>query len=79
MQSQAYSPRWSTAAISDAADTSPMELSELGEHVNRCNGMRGRWFALHCIADTVQTFVSARFVTTLAIVGGVVVITALAF
>jgi hypothetical protein len=30
---------WATAA-SDTADTTPMELSALGAHVDRCNGSR---------------------------------------
>ena len=60
-------PRWTTASIPDAADTSPMELSELGAHVSRCNGCRGRWFALRCAADSVHDFIAPRFVTTLLI------------
>jgi hypothetical protein len=76
--SQALSPRWTTATIADAADTAPMELSELGAHVSRCNGSRGRWFALRCSVDAVHDFVAPRFVTTLVIVGGVVALAALA-
>ncbi|MEO8058020.1 MAG: zf-TFIIB domain-containing protein [Burkholderiales bacterium] len=59
------SPRWNTASIADATDTSPMELVELGAHIDRCNGCRGRWFALRCVADAVHDFVAPRFVTTL--------------
>lgn len=72
------SPRWNTAAIPDAADTSPMELSELGAHIERCNGCRGRWFALHCAADAVHDFVAPRFVTTLLVAGVVTGFAALA-
>ncbi len=71
-------PRWSTASFPDATDTSPMELSELGAHIGRCNGCRGRWFALRCAADAVHDFVASKFVTTLVIVGSLVAITALA-
>ena len=60
-------PRWTTASIADATDTAPMELRELGAHVTRCNGCRGRWFALQCAADAVHDFVAPRFVTTLLI------------
>ena len=60
-------PRWTTASIADATDTAPMELSELGAHVTRCNGCRGRWFALRCAADALHDFVAPRFVTTLLI------------
>lgn len=66
------SPRWSTASIADAADTTPMEWQELGAHVNRCNGSRGRWFAARCVADAVHDFVAPRFVTTLFIAGAVI-------
>lgn len=63
----ATSPRWTTASIADAADTSPMELRELVEHVSRCNDSRSRWFALRCAADAVHDFIAPRFVTTLLI------------
>ena len=74
----APSPRWSTASLADATDSAPMELRELGAHVNRCNGCRGRWFALRCAADAVHDFVAPRFVTTLCIVGATIGLTALA-
>ena len=74
----ATSPRWTTASISDAADTSPMELRELGDHVSRCNGSRGRWFAMRCAADAVHDFVAPRFVTTLFIAVAVIGLAALA-
>jgi hypothetical protein len=64
--------RWTTASISDATDTSPMELSELSDHVSRCNGCRGRWFALRCAADAVHDFIAPRFVTTLFIIASVI-------
>ncbi|MES2992793.1 MAG: hypothetical protein V4844_15325 [Pseudomonadota bacterium] len=71
-------PRWTTASIADASATAPMELSELGAHINRCNGCRGRWFALRCAADAVHDFVAPRFVTTLCIASAVIGLTALA-
>jgi hypothetical protein len=61
-------PCWSTASFGDAADTSPMELSALGEHLNLCKGLNGRLFALQCAAQTMHGFVAARFVTTLVVV-----------
>ena len=73
-----HSPRWTTASIPDATDTSPMELSELGAHVDRCNGCRGRWFALRCAADAVHDFVAPRFVTTLLVASLVIGLAALA-
>jgi hypothetical protein len=46
----------------------PMELSALGAHVDRCNGSRGRMFRLQCAADEMIAFVAPRFVTTAVIV-----------
>jgi hypothetical protein len=65
----ASAPFWATASINDAADTSPMELSALGAHVDRCNGSRGRMFGLQCVADAVHGFIAPRFVTTLIVIG----------
>ena len=79
MSSHAFlSPRWTTASIPDATDTSPMELSELGAHIDRCNGCRGRWFALRCVADAVHDFVAPRFVTSLLVAGALAGLAALA-
>lgn len=78
MNTPTFAPRpWSTAAIADAADTSPMELSALGAHVDRCNGCRGRWFTLRCAADAVHAFVAPRLITTLLVAGGVIGLIAL--
>jgi hypothetical protein len=62
-------PRWSTSSFGDTADTSPMELSALGEHLDLCKGSRGRLFTLHCVAESMNGFVAPRFVTTLVVVG----------
>jgi hypothetical protein len=59
---------WATASFSDTADTTPLELSALGAHVDRCNGSRGRMFRLQCAADAMIAFVAPRFVTTAVIV-----------
>ncbi len=59
-------PFWATAAGSP--DTSPNELSALGDHVGHCNGSRGRMFALRCAADALAGFIAPRFVTTLVVV-----------
>lgn len=76
--STATSPRWTTASIADATDTTPMELRELGAHVDRCNGSRERWFAVRCAADAVHAFVAPRFITTLCIAAAVIGLAALA-
>ena len=59
---------WATSSLDAAADTSPMELSALGAHVDRCNGSRGRWFGLQCAADALVGFLAPRLVTTLVVV-----------
>lgn len=61
-------PSRSTASFGGAVDTSPMELSVLGEHFARCQGSRGRLFALRCAAEITHGFVATRFVTTLVVV-----------
>ena len=59
---------WATSAFPEAADSAPMDLSALGEHVDHCNGSRSRWFALQCAADRVSAFVAPRLVTTVVLV-----------
>ncbi len=61
------SPNWSTAAFGNNADTSPMELAALGEHLHHCRGSRGSLFTLRCLAESMNGFVVSRFVTTLAV------------
>jgi hypothetical protein len=61
-------PAWSTASFSDTTDTSPMELSALGDHLNLCQVAHRRLFSLHCAAETMHGFVATRFVTTLVVI-----------
>ena len=58
-------PSWNTASFGDATDTSPMELSVLGEHLDACT--RTRWFALRCSVEHMNVFMLSRVVTTLAL------------
>ena len=58
-------PSWSTSSFGHKTDTSPGELSSLGEHLNLCQGQRGRLFSLHCLAEATHGVLAARFVTTL--------------
>jgi hypothetical protein len=71
------SPRWSTASFGDAADTSPMELSVLGEHMAKCSHPPGRLFSWQCTAEAIHGAVSSRFVTTLTLATIVVAATSL--
>jgi hypothetical protein len=56
---------WTTTAMSGATDTSPMELTALGDHLDLCRESQGRLFAVRCAAESVSGFVAARFVTSL--------------
>jgi hypothetical protein len=58
-------PCWSTASFGDATDTSATELSALKEHLQLCQGLSGRMFAMRCQGDAVHGFITAHFVTTL--------------
>ena len=58
---------WSTASFGDAADTSPVELSVLGQHLDSCKRAHGRWLAMQCVADRMNGFIAARVVTTLVV------------
>lgn len=70
-------PSWSTASFGDAADTSPMELAALGEHLDLCKVSHSRVFALHCFAETMMGFVATRFVTTLVLVALLIAVSSL--
>ncbi len=60
-------PSWSTASFGGSADTSPMDLDALGEHLSHCNTVHGRFFAVHCAAERMNAYVTARLVTTLVV------------
>lgn len=58
---------WSTTSFGGAADTSPMELDALGEHLSTCRGQQGRFPELRCAAERVHGYVSSRIVTSLVV------------
>jgi hypothetical protein len=62
-------PRWSTSAFIDTSENLSTELNALREHLNLCNRLRGRMFALRCAAESTNRFVAARFVSTLVVLG----------
>ncbi len=70
-------PFWSTASFGETADTSPMELSELGEHLDSCKGTHRRLIALQCAGEALHGFITARFVTTLVVVTSLIGVTSL--
>jgi hypothetical protein len=61
------SPVWSTASFGDAAQTSTMDVCHLGEHLQHCSARTGHWAWLRCAAESMNVFVSARLVTSLAV------------
>jgi len=61
-------PAWSTTAYGDPAETTPKELSALGEHFNLCKDKHWRLNALHDAAASMHGFMAARFVTTLVFI-----------
>jgi len=56
---------WSTSSFGGSTDTSPMELTALGEHLCACRSPGGRLFAMLNAAETMNGFVVRRLVTTL--------------
>jgi hypothetical protein len=64
-----HAPSWTTASFGDTADTSPMELSVLGHHLQRCGDLKSRLFNARCAADWLHGLVAPRLVTTLVVLG----------
>jgi hypothetical protein len=62
-------PLWSTAAYGDKAETTPQELSALGEHLDLCRDTHGHVTALHAAMQAMHGFGASRFITTLLLVG----------
>jgi hypothetical protein len=60
-------PHWSTASFGDAAETSPGELSELGDHLATCSERSKRMAAVRFGVHALNGFVTTRMVTTLAL------------
>ena len=58
---------WSTSCFGDAAQTSPMELSALGEHLQHCSATPRPLMRLRCVVEAMNGFVSARLITTTAL------------
>jgi hypothetical protein len=61
-------PSWSTASYGSEVDTSPMELTALNEHLQHCNASHSAVFRLRCVAEALNGFANARFMTSLALV-----------
>ena len=66
--------QWDTASTHHNADTSPMDLFNLAEHLGMPDDWRCRLITLQCFGESLRRFVRARFVSTLALVGLLVVL-----
>ncbi len=69
-----HCPLWTTASFGDSADTSPMDLASLCEHLMQCKKTQTRVHRARHYANSVSRFFTARVVSTavlvlLAIVG----------
>ena len=64
MTKPATGPSWNTSSFGDATDTSPLELNELGDHLNHCRGLHGCRIALQCGAVAAEGVEAARMITT---------------
>ncbi len=60
--------RWSTTSHGQTTDTSPGELSALGEHLDVCSAASGRLFGLRCQAQKLHGFLAPRLISTLVVV-----------
>jgi hypothetical protein len=60
-------PVWATSSHGEAAQTRPADLLTLGEHTAHCSNCNGRIAAVRCGAGSLLGFVSARLVTTAAV------------
>lgn len=61
-------PSWETSSYGESPETTPMQLSALGEHLSHCSRPHGRLAALQWTAEVVHAFVLGRLVTTVAAV-----------
>ena len=57
-------PGWSTSSFGGSPNTSPMELSALGKHLDQCNGTRGQMFLVRGIVQVINRWAAPRPVTT---------------
>jgi hypothetical protein len=70
-------PTWATASAGEQADTSALDLLALGDHLGRCQTLRGPLFALRCAADATHGLMAPRFVTTMVVAAALLAAAAL--
>lgn len=77
--SAAVHPLWSTGVTDQPPDTSPMELSALGEHRDRCTASRGQLFALQRAEESLLRFFEGHVWTTLLFVALLIALIAVVY
>ncbi len=63
---------WVTSSYGCGADTTPMQLTSLGEHLSHCSRPARPVEVLLEGADALRSFVLGRLVTTVTVLAGVV-------
>lgn len=58
-------PIWSTASFGDDGSTRPIELQALGEHLQHCDHLKGRWFSVHCAMQATVRYGAGHVITSL--------------
>ena len=70
----ALPPCWNTSSFGHSADISPLERSDLGEHLSHCGALRGPVHKLLNMGSGLHGLVAGRAVTStlvvLLLVGG---------
>ena len=61
-------PVWTTACDGEPPETLPAELAVLREHVAQCSAARGHFITLRCGLAWLLQAVTARLVTTTAVI-----------
>ncbi len=60
-------PQWSTACFGHGADSSPLEMLTLGEHLHSCRLRWRPWPALQRAGQALHRVAAGRFMSTLSL------------
>lgn len=61
---------WSTASIGEGSHAlaAAGEPLDLGDHLNMCKALHGRFFTLHCLLESVHGFMVTHVVTSAVLI-----------
>lgn len=65
-------PGWETSSYGHGTDTTPMQLTALGEHLTHCSRPDRTLDVLLAGGDALRCFVLGRLVTSVTLLGAVV-------